>query len=591
MDERMLNAQLIEQCRVGSVDVVRRLLDDKADINAVVGEYSPLLLAVEANNKELLIVLLHAGADVSRVFSRQMTILMIAAQCGYLEIVHCLLQHQPAALLDTRDKYGCTALYVAIQADKPDAASTLMDAGADASVPNNFGQTTLMACSDVALAERLLDKGVNIHAKDIEGMDAFLRACLMGNMDMAVMLMSRGASIYTRDRWNMTALDHACRQKHVELMMMMIGKKPDNEAGVVEWMDWLQTVDDDGATVLHLAVQGDHVSVVQALVDAGFDVNTRDGDGSPALHDANSVEMARILLDAGAEDLRSRKGRTAIAFACQMMDRAEVLRLLLQRFPDTGNLKHSLLIDAILDTNLEVVRLVLAARPGYINKQDSYGCTALHYASHPETVQLLLELSAGPALEDNAENPAPVCSATRVRELKAAQDLIGMKDIEGRTALMHFSCPQSMYQYDAMKELFRYCEEHGLDTGVNNKDNNGDIALHLAVLANNLSLVELLLEKGAEVMGSGLEGTTVLMKPFLNPDDLSTYSRLLIDECITVCDSFDVRVPGLFETLMSAVLRNGSGEADVAVGVGGAAETAEEPAAKRRRMNKTINLI
>jgi hypothetical protein len=69
-----------------------------------------------------------------------------------------------------------------------------------------------------------------------------------------------------------------------------------------------------------------------------------------------------------------------------------------------------------------------------------------------------------------------------------------------------------------LEELFRFCDEHdiSLDAEVNNKDVNGDTALHLAMVGGSQpDTVKLLLGKGADILGSGLAGTTVLMKPLL----------------------------------------------------------------------------
>jgi hypothetical protein len=47
----------------------------------------------------------------------------------------------------------------------------------------------------------------------------------------------------------------------------------------------------------------------------------------------------------------------------------------------------------------------------------------------------------------------------------------------------------------------------------------------MAMLSRNTKSVDLLLVKGAEVMHSGWEGTTVLMKPFLDRDDETVDAR------------------------------------------------------------------
>jgi ankyrin repeat protein len=208
----MLHNELIRQCKAGNTDAVRSLILDKADINATIDGDFPLLLAAEANNLDLLDILLQAGADPSRIPASNETMLIVATRNGRSGLVSLLLQHSPAALLNARDMVGCTALFIAIQNNHVDMACALIDAGADATICNNNGTTTLMVCSDVSMARSLLELGVDIHARDGGGMDAVLFASEHLDMDMVDFLLSRGASGLSRDQLNKTALFHACRR-------------------------------------------------------------------------------------------------------------------------------------------------------------------------------------------------------------------------------------------------------------------------------------------------------------------------------------------------------------------------------------------
>jgi hypothetical protein len=66
---------------------------------------------------------------------------------------------------------------------------------------------------------------------------------------------------------------------------------------------------------------------------------------------------------------------------------------------------------------------------------------------------------------------------------------------------------------------------------MNNKDNNGDTALHMVMIRQDYDAATLLLQNGAEVMGSGFEDTTVLMKPFLEEEVIEDLeSEMIISE-------------------------------------------------------------
>jgi ankyrin repeat protein len=134
----------------------------------------------------------------------------------------------------------------------------------------------------------------------------------------------------------------------------------------VAWLNTPLRYHGTRATALHAAVDGGFADAVQALVDAGADVNMKDGQGTPPLQRACDVEVARILLDAGAG--RADKGRSSIALACEDPSRIEVLRLLLQRFPNPESRKQHYPIDAARFNNLEAVCALLDTRPHwYIN--------------------------------------------------------------------------------------------------------------------------------------------------------------------------------------------------------------------------------
>jgi ankyrin repeat protein len=430
-----------------------------------------------------------------------------------------------------------------------------------------------MECTDVGLARRLLELGVDVHARDADGMDALLFACKRGNVELASLLLTSGASVYSVNGTGMSALALACEGGHAEVVELLLYTEPElgDEDARAQWVAWLFAEDGSGWNAMHWAAAGSHRGCVQALLDIGFDANLPDTEGVTPLHLVDDVEVARILLDEGAEDLSDDYGHTAASRACESSSRVEVLRLLLQRFPDSDHPDRPLLFDAAQAGNLEAVRLLLAARPpGYINKRGFSGGSALHFTKDPEAVRLLLELGIDPRIVDNEGKTSIMSSfeAACVRLLlDAAPDLVGARDLEGRTAVMHLSC--SGMHYKALEELFRYCEERGVDAGVNIKDLNGDTALHIAMIGGCLPAVELLLEKGAEVLNSGCGGTTALMKPLLDEAAIqSTYNELYFH---WMTDTRDTNAAACVRALLDAVLRGG--EVD-----GGASCEAQEDA-------------
>ncbi|PNH04094.1 Ankyrin repeat domain-containing protein 29 [Tetrabaena socialis] len=130
----------------------------------------------------------------------------------------------------------------------------------------------------------------------------------------------------------------------------------------------------DGRTALHHASEGGHTAVVEVLVRAGADVNSKiRGLGMTALHVASNtsntegaVEVVKVLLKAGADvNAAAPDGKTALYYA--------------------STWGHVELIEALLKAGADVDA---ATRDGE---------TALHYASargHVESVEALLKAGA-----------------------------------------------------------------------------------------------------------------------------------------------------------------------------------------------------
>lgn len=234
-----------------------------------------------------------------------------------------------------------------------------------------------------------------------------------------------------------------------------------------------------------------------------------------------------MLLEAGAVDTPSADGTTALMKACKSTN-DKVAQLLLDHKSDINAVNRngctplSLAIsNQVVSSQLPVIHVLLdATPPANVNIRLDMGRTALFEAAAmyaPDIIDMLIKAGADPRAADDNGCIALMFAKYDVSVLpllEAAPDTVNHRDIRGRTALHHFSASG-----DKLKALSQLLEnlrkgEHPID--INAADDNGDSALHLAMAHVNLDAVKLLLENGAEVLGSGYEGTTVLMKPFLD---------------------------------------------------------------------------
>lgn len=74
----------------------------------------------------------------------------------------------------------------------------------------------------------------------------------------------------------------------------------------------LNQKNDNGSSLLHVAIAGENFDVAQFLVDQGIDVNLVNRDGQTPLHliaTKNNIKLAKILLESGADiSIRDRYG-------------------------------------------------------------------------------------------------------------------------------------------------------------------------------------------------------------------------------------------------------------------------------------------
>lgn len=117
---------------------VKILIKNKADVNtrAPGGGKTPLHLAVDNDDEQMIVMLLEAGADVSVATQNGITPLHVAAKKGNKKIIQRLIQAK--APVDARSTNGCTALHEAAIAGHKDAVAELLEAKADATL-REFG--------------------------------------------------------------------------------------------------------------------------------------------------------------------------------------------------------------------------------------------------------------------------------------------------------------------------------------------------------------------------------------------------------------------------------------------------------------------
>ena len=168
----------------GRPDIIKLLLDHKADPNVTGRDgTSALMLASENNQPEIVKSLIGRGADPNRQDNNGWTALLKAAYQGNAKCIEILASHTKLEL----DR----ALLVATLMERKDAVKALLDNGAEVDFRASDGRTPLILAAgkgNRAIVELLLQVGADASLTDQAGQTAQAVAAAKGFNDIAELL-------------------------------------------------------------------------------------------------------------------------------------------------------------------------------------------------------------------------------------------------------------------------------------------------------------------------------------------------------------------------------------------------------------------
>lgn len=204
-----------------------------------------------------------------------------------------------AEAVDAVDASGTTALAYAVFNRNHALAEALLDAGANPNLTNEYGVGPLLIAikqGNAELVTRLINGGADPDAALWSGETPLMFASRQGDLPIVTALIDAGAEVDTRDeRHGQTALMWAAAAGNTEIARTLIAAGADVSAATprVEVVDHhskgittdvMQPAIRGEFTPLMFAVQSENTETVEALLDAGADVNRKSAEGwSPLL--------------------------------------------------------------------------------------------------------------------------------------------------------------------------------------------------------------------------------------------------------------------------------------------------------------------
>jgi ankyrin repeat protein len=275
-------------------------------------------------------------------------------------------------------------------------------------------------------------------------------------------------------------------------------------------------------TAIQAALYKRHLSIVRVLMEHGVDVNSRDDEGLSLLHIAEQIgdpEAVSLLMSRGA-DVGS--GHSSMLFMALNSGNLAETRLLLDRGVDanTRDEKGSTALHISSDNGyLELVRLLLQYG-AEVDSRDNHGSTPLHLASAKgdhRVVSLLMEHGADVNALDKT-NSTPLHLAFINQDLGIAAFLIkrraNVKVLDDRVLDNKPLAPLHLALSNGNTGLVDLLVRRGID--VNGRDNNYMAPLHLASAKGNHTAVESLIDHGAEVNALDNTNSTPLHLALIN---------------------------------------------------------------------------
>jgi ankyrin repeat protein len=322
-------------CRAGHLDVMKALLDNKANIEAPGSDRkTPLICAAEAGMPQAVEFLLKRKASSRSTDDTGMTALHWAAYNGHLETVR-ILSEKKKVLLDMVNKSGRTALHLAVMQSKFDVVDLLQRKGMSLDKRCHTGLTALhYACmaDSFEIANLLLLSGADMEAAESQHEQRSLHiVASKGSIPILDLLCDKGASLNARNGVGDRAICAASRYGHTTIVQRLLDR------GSPLTMKFETSPREDSP--LCLAAQGGHLNVCSLLLNRGASVLKKDETGwQPYLHAAHHGHADVLdfllsrsnILEAGSNDLLNMPKTIGWSPSVSDDKKAEVLQLLKQ---------------------------------------------------------------------------------------------------------------------------------------------------------------------------------------------------------------------------------------------------------------------
>ncbi len=220
--------------------------------------------------KEQLILLLKNGAYIEASNNQGKTPLVLAIEKNNIDLVDILLKE--GAYPDGRlSKSNIIPVVTAVIKDNADILSLLIRYGVDLQYTDNSGQS-LLHLAGVETVNILVDNGLDPNIKDAEGLTPLLYAIRLGKVEVSKKLVEvSNVNAYTQTGW--TALHYAAQSNRLDIVTLLI-----SSGAVIDF-----PADNPNFSPIQAAAEIGASEICQFLCKHGANINRCSSQSAPAL--------------------------------------------------------------------------------------------------------------------------------------------------------------------------------------------------------------------------------------------------------------------------------------------------------------------
>jgi ankyrin repeat protein len=465
---------LFAATRYQCFEAAKTLIKHGADPNLSAGpeSESPLSLAASNNYIDFVQLYLSNGGDPGFVMENGSTALVSAMnKITQPKVIEILLSSGGDA--NAKNGEGTTALFQAIQANRVDLMTVLLDQGANPNLPGPKHPLWPSCYKPKALA-LLLQRGAD-HKKTPGVMEL---ASSLKKLDSIKILIEAGVSPNLRKDGVYTPLCSAIRDNSPEIVSYLLAHGADPNFNAAEYPAFK-------------CITHKRTHFLPQLVAAGADLNKPKGIIETAVK-FNDKDAINYLLDQGVNpNDRTSEGCTALTTAIRE-DRGDLVDLLLSRGADPAVRGQDWPL-CMAVKRPTILKKLLAATP---NPRAFRGVVEMAVvANQLESVKLLL--ASGVSVEDkNCGVFSPLTSAIREEHKDIVRYLLDVANADPNGPGEHLPIVKALRRYSGDTEIIQMLLTRGADI---NKMHRGWNAILQAVENGNAEILRLLIDMGGPV--------------------------------------------------------------------------------------------